>query len=176
MGVHRRIRPACLLRALRSGQKRALALTGASPAPLRALWPRLMSPRATRGGAQAVGCAQSRYRIWSVQSRSRRCSDLLRLANSSFEMPPTCSTVLTCFSIQRVDDAADLLALRGQADADRATINARALMIEEAHLHELLQIVGHVGARDNNRTGAQFAGGQLLVADIVCRATEPAPN
>jgi hypothetical protein len=40
---------------------------------------------------------QSRYRIWSVQNRSRRCSDLLRVANSSLEMPPTCSTVLTCF-------------------------------------------------------------------------------
>jgi hypothetical protein len=40
---------------------------------------------------------QSRYRIWSVQKRSRRCSDLFRVANSSFEMPPTCSTVLTCF-------------------------------------------------------------------------------
>src|SRR6202051_505835 len=41
--------------------------------------------------------SQSRYRIWSVQNRSRRCSDLLSVANSSFEMPPTCSTVLTCF-------------------------------------------------------------------------------
>ena len=40
---------------------------------------------------------QSRYRIWSVQKRSRRCSDLFSVANSSFEMPPTCSTVLTCF-------------------------------------------------------------------------------
>ena len=41
--------------------------------------------------------SQSRYRIWSVQKRSRRCSDLFSVANSSFEMPPTCSTVLTCF-------------------------------------------------------------------------------
>src|SRR6185295_16364332 len=41
--------------------------------------------------------SQSRYRIWSVQNRSRRCSDLFSVANSSFEMPPTCSTVLTCF-------------------------------------------------------------------------------
>src|SRR5215831_6972714 len=40
---------------------------------------------------------QSRYRIWSVQNRSSRCSDLFSVANSSFEMPPTCSTVLTCF-------------------------------------------------------------------------------
>jgi hypothetical protein len=41
--------------------------------------------------------SQSRYRIWSVQNRSRRCSDLFSVENSSFEMPPTCSTVLTCF-------------------------------------------------------------------------------
>jgi len=46
-----------------------------------------------RGGRKS----QSRYRIWSVQNRSSRCSDLFRVANSSFEMPPTCSTVLTCF-------------------------------------------------------------------------------
>ncbi len=44
-----------------------------------------------------VSDAQRRYRIWSVQKRSRRCSDLFSVANSAFEMPPTCSTVLTCF-------------------------------------------------------------------------------
>src|SRR5262249_1719952 len=48
--------------------------------------------------------------------------------------------------IERVDDAADLLALRRQADADRAAINARALMIEEAELDQLLQVVGDIGA------------------------------
>jgi hypothetical protein len=48
--------------------------------------------------------------------------------------------------IERVDDAADFLALRRQADADRAAINARALMIEEAELDQLLQIVGDVGS------------------------------
>src|SRR5215510_705882 len=41
--------------------------------------------------------------------------------------------------IQRIDDLADFLALRGQADADRATIDARALVIEEAELDELLE-------------------------------------
>src|SRR5665213_1922575 len=45
----------------------------------------------------AIETYQSRYRIWSVQNRSSRCSDLFRVANSSLEMPPTCSTVLTCF-------------------------------------------------------------------------------
>src|SRR4029079_9928178 len=47
--------------------------------------------------------------------------------------------------IERVADAADFLALRGETDADRAAINAAALMIEEAELDELLQIVGDVG-------------------------------
>src|SRR4051812_970515 len=67
---------------------------------------------------------------------------------------------------QAVDDLADLLALRGQTDADRATINARALMVEEAELDELLQIVGDVGA-EIVAAGAQLAGGQLLVADVI---------
>src|ERR1700726_2569603 len=68
--------------------------------------------------------------------------------------------------VQRIDDAADLLALRGQADAHRATIDARALMIEEAELDELLQIVGDVGA-EVIAARAQFARGQLLVANII---------
>ena len=61
---------------------------------------------------------------------------------------------------------ADFLALRGQADAHRAAIDARALMIEEAELDELLQIVGDVGA-EIVAARAQFARGQLLVADVV---------
>ena len=61
---------------------------------------------------------------------------------------------------------ADFLALRGQADAHRAAIDARALMIEEAELDELLQIVGDVGA-EVVAARAQFARGQFLVADVV---------
>src|SRR5258708_38511800 len=68
--------------------------------------------------------------------------------------------------VERVDDAADLLALLGQADTDRAAINARALMIEEAELDQLLQVVGDVGA-EIVTARAQLARGQLLVADIV---------
>src|SRR5690606_7007987 len=48
--------------------------------------------------------------------------------------------------IERLDDAADLLSLRGETDANRTAIDARALMIEEAELNELLQIVRHVRA------------------------------
>src|SRR3954454_2026662 len=48
--------------------------------------------------------------------------------------------------VQRLDDAADLLALRGETDAHRAAIDAAALMIEEAEFDQLLQIVGDVGA------------------------------
>ena len=39
-------------------------------------------------------------------------------------------------------------------------------MIEEAHLDELLQIVGDIGA-EIIAARAQLAGGQFLVADIV---------
>src|ERR1700742_2609816 len=68
--------------------------------------------------------------------------------------------------IERIDDTADLLALRGQANADRAAINARALMIEEAELDQLLQVVGDVGA-EIVTARTQFARGELLVADVV---------
>src|SRR4029079_13790617 len=68
--------------------------------------------------------------------------------------------------VERIDDAADLLALRGQANAHRAAINARALMIEEAELDELLQVAGNVGA-EGVAVGTQLACGQLLVADVI---------
>src|SRR5580704_11943829 len=68
--------------------------------------------------------------------------------------------------IERIDDAADFLALRGEADADRAAIDARTLMIEEAEFDQLLQIVGDVGA-EVIAARAQFARGQFLVADVV---------
>src|SRR5260370_36511265 len=68
--------------------------------------------------------------------------------------------------IERIDDAADFLALRGQANADRPAINARALMIEEAELDQLLQIVGDVGA-EGIAPRAQLARGQFLVTEIV---------
>src|SRR5579871_7045479 len=68
--------------------------------------------------------------------------------------------------IKRIDDAADLLALRGQANADRTAIDARALMIEEAEFDQLLQIVGDVGA-EIVTARAQLARGQLLVANVI---------
>src|ERR1700688_3455084 len=68
--------------------------------------------------------------------------------------------------VQRVDDAADFLALRGQADAHRAAIDARTLMIEEAEFDQLLQIVGDVGA-EVIAARTQLARGQFLVADII---------
>src|ERR1700730_1595800 len=68
--------------------------------------------------------------------------------------------------IQRLDDAADFLALHGETNTDRAAIDARTLMIEEAEFDQLLQIVGDVGAKVVTAR-AQFARGQFLVADIV---------
>src|SRR5262245_28575737 len=44
--------------------------------------------------------------------------------------------------IKRLDDIAHLATLVGEADADRAAIDARTLMVEEAHLDELLEVVG----------------------------------
>src|ERR1700684_133401 len=68
--------------------------------------------------------------------------------------------------IERIDDAADFLALRGQANANRTAIDARTLMVEEAEFDQLLQIIGDVGA-EIVTARAQFARGQLLVADII---------
>src|ERR1700716_3892258 len=68
--------------------------------------------------------------------------------------------------IERIDDAADFLALRGQSDADRAAIDARALVIEKAEFDELLQIVRDIGA-EVIAARAQFARGQFLVTDII---------
>src|ERR1700716_3410062 len=48
--------------------------------------------------------------------------------------------------IERVDDAADFLALGCEANADRAAIDARALMIEEAEFDQFLEVIGDVGA------------------------------
>src|SRR5262249_32160248 len=48
----------------------------------------------------------------------------------------------------------------------RAAIDARTLMIEEAELDQLLQIVGDVRA-EIITARAQLARGQLLVADVV---------
>src|SRR5262249_61655995 len=68
--------------------------------------------------------------------------------------------------IKRVDDAADLLSLLGQANANRPAVDARTLMIEEAELNKLLQVVGDIGAQVVTAR-KQFPRGQLLVADIV---------
>ncbi len=68
--------------------------------------------------------------------------------------------------VERIDDVAHFLALRGQLDADRAAIDARTLVIEEFHLHKLLEIVGDVGA-EIITARAQFAGRQFLVTDVV---------
>src|SRR5262245_21423217 len=48
--------------------------------------------------------------------------------------------------VKPFDGVAHLATLVGQPDAHRATINARALMVQEAHLDELLEVIGDVGA------------------------------
>src|SRR2546421_3654971 len=68
--------------------------------------------------------------------------------------------------IERFDDAADFLALRGKANAERAAVDARALVVEEAEFNQLLQIVGDVRA-EVIAARAQLARGQFLVADVI---------
>src|SRR5579883_3533097 len=68
--------------------------------------------------------------------------------------------------VELLDDIAHVDALVGQLDAHRTAVDARALVIEEAHLDQLLEVVGDVGA-EIVAARAQLAGGQLLVADIV---------
>src|SRR6266702_1146451 len=94
-----------------------------------------------------------------VQRLVKGCEFLVRDAADLFHG-------LDVLLIERVNDAADFLALRGEADTDRAAIDARALMIEEAEFDQLLQIVGDVGA-EIITARAQLAGGQLLVADVI---------
>src|SRR5262245_44886754 len=61
--------------------------------------------------------------------------------------------------VERIDDVAHLAALVGELDAHRATIDARALVIQEAHLDELLEIVGDIRA-EVVAARTQLAGGQ----------------
>src|SRR5438105_895730 len=68
--------------------------------------------------------------------------------------------------IERFDSVAHLASLVGQPDAHRTTINPRTLMVEKAHLNQLLQIVGDIGS-EIIAARAQFAGGKFLVADVV---------
>src|SRR5690242_3333599 len=67
--------------------------------------------------------------------------------------------------VERAHRLAHVGALVGQLGADRAAVDARTLVIEEAHLDELLQIVGDVRA-EVIAARAQLTRGQLLVADV----------
>src|SRR6516162_9434579 len=68
--------------------------------------------------------------------------------------------------VERIDDVAHLAPLVGELDAHRAAVDPRALMIEVSHLHQLLEVVGHVGA-EIIAPRAQLAGGEILLADVV---------
>ena len=81
-------------------------------------------------------------------------------------MPPTCVDRAHVLLVERLDDVAHFAALVGELDAHRAAIDPRALVIEEAHLDELLEIVGDVGA-EVVAARAQLTRGQFLLADIV---------
>src|ERR1043166_5721928 len=67
--------------------------------------------------------------------------------------------------VEQRDDVAHFAAALGELDAHGTAVDTRALMIEEAHLDQLLEIVGDVRA-EIIAARAQFAGGQFLVADV----------
>jgi hypothetical protein len=56
-------------------------------------------------------------------------------------------------------------ALAGQAHQHRTAVGFRAFMVDVTALDQLFEIVGNIGA-EIMAAGAQFAGGQFLVADI----------
>src|SRR6516162_6261207 len=68
--------------------------------------------------------------------------------------------------VKRIDDVAHLAPFVGELDAHRTAVDTRALMIEVSHLHQLLEVVGHVGA-EIIAPRAQLAGGKILLADVV---------
>src|SRR6266540_3129442 len=68
--------------------------------------------------------------------------------------------------VERIDDVAHLAPFVGELDAHRAAVDPRALMIEVSHLHQLLEVVGHVGA-EIITPRAQLAGGEILFTDVV---------
>src|SRR5262249_10810631 len=67
--------------------------------------------------------------------------------------------------VKQRDDVAHFTAALGELDAHGTAVDARALMIEEAHLDQLLEIVGHVRA-EIVAARAQLTGRQLLIADV----------
>src|SRR5579871_4570827 len=67
--------------------------------------------------------------------------------------------------VKLLDDLLHFRALVGEADAHRAAVHPRTRVMQIAHLHELLEVVGDVGA-EIVAARAQLAGGQLRVADI----------
>src|SRR5580692_11631556 len=68
--------------------------------------------------------------------------------------------------VDRGNDAVNLLASFGQADPNRATVDSRAGVMEEADLDQLLDVIGNMRT-EIIAASAQFPGGQFLVADIV---------
>ena len=66
--------------------------------------------------------------------------------------------------IKTGDDLRHFVALRRQRDADRTTVDARALVVDEAEIDQLLQIVGDVRA-EIVATRTQLAGCLLYTSD-----------
>src|SRR5690606_9027053 len=67
--------------------------------------------------------------------------------------------------IEPGDDLGHLFPFRRQADADRAAVDARTLVVDETHVDQLLQIVGYVRA-EIVAARAEFAGREFRIADV----------
>src|SRR5262245_33826037 len=67
--------------------------------------------------------------------------------------------------VELLHDLVDLLALLGEADAHRAAVETRPLVMQIAHLDELLQIVGNVRA-EVVAARAQLTSGKFGIADV----------
>ena len=68
--------------------------------------------------------------------------------------------------VELFDDVAGVLALDCQADAHRTLVDIGALVVNVAHVDELLQVVGDVGAQIV-APRLQLASRQFAVADVV---------
>ena len=102
----------------------------------------------------------------SFQKRSRRCRSLFIWVNSSVPMPPTLSIEVMTL-VELGDGFGDVLAGLRQADANRAAVDAGALMVDKAEVVQLLAVEVHPAGQDTHagqhlgavdRIGRKYAG------------------
>src|SRR5919198_1575936 len=68
--------------------------------------------------------------------------------------------------VEHIDDVAHLASFIRELDAHGTAVDARALMIQVAHLDQLLEVIGDIGSEIVSAC-AQLAGREILLADVV---------